>query len=120
MYPLRKLPVPFPRPSPPKPRQLPQRARMTIAAGFKCTDGILLASDTMYSGAVQNTFGPKFWIVRKHDPAVVFGGTGTVGALTRARREMKRAIRKGMKVNDVLDATDDVLRRINEKFPSQT
>jgi hypothetical protein len=93
---------------------------MTIAVGFKCSDGILLASDTMYSGVVQNTFGPKFWVVRKRDPAVVFGGAGTVGPLTRARREIKRVLKTGMTVNDALDAIDDVLRRIDEKFPSKT
>lgn len=92
---------------------------MTIAAGFNCLDGVLLASDTLYS-SVQRTYGKKLWIVQKDDPAVVFGGAGSVGALTRARREIKRVLTKGMTVNGALDAIDQVLRTIDEKFPSKT
>jgi hypothetical protein len=92
---------------------------MTIVAGFNCTDGVLLASDSLYSGAVQNTYGQKLWIVRKKDPLVVFGGSGTVGALLRARREIKRVVRDGMAVNNALDAIDEALRTVDNKFPSR-
>ena len=93
---------------------------MTIAVGFRCTDGILLASDTLYSGTVQNDNGPKFWVLRDDDPLVVFGGAGTVGALTRARDEIQRALRKGSSFQRTLDAIDHVLEKIHKKFPPKT
>lgn len=90
---------------------------MSIVVGFNCSDGVLLASDTLYSGTVHHSYGPKLWIVHKSDPVVVFGAAGTVGPITRARREIKRVIRNGMLVTEVLHAIDGVLHMIDEKFP---
>jgi hypothetical protein len=36
---------------------------MTIAVGFKCYEGILLATDTMYSGGPNNSDGEKMWVL---------------------------------------------------------
>jgi hypothetical protein len=81
-------PVPrIPRPVPW--RQQPQRA-MTIAAGFVCSDGLLFASDTLYSGQSRNHYGPKFWFSEWGEISVVFGGAGPVAGLRRARDEIAR------------------------------
>ena len=59
-----------------------------IAAGFICTDGVLLASDTLYSNTgMGQKFGPKFWIINHGDLCVAFGGAGTEAGLLRARDE---------------------------------
>jgi hypothetical protein len=93
---------------------------MTIAAGFNCSDGILLASDTLYSGAIQNSFGPKFWVLQQDDPVVVFGGAGTVGALTRARDEIARKLKPKLTLQNTLDRLDTALKKVHEKFPAAT
>lgn len=113
--PFRAAPVTrIPRPAP---RRLQHRKRMAIVAGFKCSDGILLASDTLYSGAVQNQHGPKLWVLHDNDPVVVFGGAArSVAALTRARDEIRRKIRPGSSLQRTLDMIDDVLKKVNEKF----
>lgn len=90
---------------------------MTILAGFRCLDGLLLAGDTLYSGAAQNTHGPKLWILHQDDPVVVFGGTGTVGVLTRARDEIARKLKPGMSLQWTLDTIDDALAKVNQKMP---
>ncbi len=90
---------------------------MTIAAGFKCSDGILLASDTLYSGAHQRLYGRKLWILHADDPVVAFGGAAqSVAALTRARDEIERKIRTGDSLQRTLDMIDLVLKKVNDKF----
>jgi hypothetical protein len=90
---------------------------MTIAVGFKCYDGILLATDTMYSGGPNNSDGEKMWVLSANDPAVVFAGSGTVGPLTRARDEIERKIKPGMSLQRTLDTIDDALMKVDKKFP---
>jgi hypothetical protein len=93
---------------------------MSIVVGFHCSDGVVLASDTLYSGTMQNSYGDKLWVVHHANPVVVFGAAGTVGPITRARREIKRVIRTGMVVTEVLNAVDGVLKMVDQKFPSGT
>jgi hypothetical protein len=88
---------------------------MTIAAGFVCSDGILLASDTLYSGAV-NTFGQKFWILDHGDCCVVFGGAGTQRGLRRTRDEIQRGLQSGMSRQEVIESIDAALRDVNERL----
>ena len=69
---------------------------MTIAAGFVCSDGILLASDTLYSGTGQgNKYGRKSWVLDRGDVLVCFGGAGTEGGLLRTRDEIDRKLKRG-------------------------
>jgi len=46
MMPRPRQPVPAPRPFRPKPRQLPQRKRMTIAVGVLARTGVVIAADS--------------------------------------------------------------------------
>jgi len=92
---------------------------VTIAAGFRCYDGLLLASDTLYSGGANNTYGEKIWVLRANDPAVVFAGSGTVGPLTRARDEIERRIKPGMSFQRTLDTIDAALLKVDRKFPAR-
>jgi len=90
---------------------------MTIAAGFKCSDGILVASDTLYSGAVQQTYGSKLWLLHEDNPVVVFGGAArSIAALTRARDEIRRKLKPAMSIIAVVDRIDECLLKVNTKF----
>jgi 20S proteasome alpha/beta subunit len=53
---------------------------MTIAAGFKCSDGIVLAADTEYTLNTVKIYGPKIFELPGaiHDPHVVLAGAGDV------------------------------------------
>lgn len=90
---------------------------MTIAAGFHCYDGLLVTTDTLYSGGTNNTYGEKMWVLSPSDPAVVFAAAGTVGPLTRARDEIERRLQRGMSFQQALDAIDDALLVVHQKFP---
>jgi hypothetical protein len=90
---------------------------MTIAAGFRCADGVLLASDTLYSSD-RHQFGPKLWVLREDDPTIVFGGSGIVGTLLRARDEIGDRFSGGESVSQVVQMMDEVLDSINKRFPS--
>jgi hypothetical protein len=90
---------------------------MTIAAGFICSDGILLASDTLYSGSGVYKFGQKFWVMDRGDITVVFGGAGTGAGLTRAHAEIDRKLKAGMSRIRVVDLIDMVLKKVSDKLP---
>src|SRR5437867_3380692 len=71
-YPLLRYPSPLPK---------PERA-VTIGVGFKCSDGIVLATDTQYTSGPLKTHGPKlfplFAPIELPDLAVVVAGAGRV------------------------------------------
>lgn len=46
---------PEPRPTLPKPRRLPERKAVTIIAGFRCLDGVVLCGDTQETDGIHKT-----------------------------------------------------------------
>jgi 20S proteasome alpha/beta subunit len=83
-------------PAPRIPRQIPRRhksVRMTIAAGFNCIDGILLASDTLYSG-VNKQHARKIWTVfgETGPTTVAIAGAGGAVLIGRARDEISERL----------------------------
>jgi 20S proteasome alpha/beta subunit len=69
---------------------------MTIAAGFICRDGIVLATDTQYSvGGLLKTDGPKlFNVAERSDLSVVIAGAGSVPFMRMAVGEIEAALRQ--------------------------
>lgn len=90
---------------------------MTIAAGFICSDGLLFASDTLYSGQV-NRYGRKFWTFDHGDVCVVFGGAGTERGLLRTRDEIGAGLSPGMSLRDVVRTIDAALTDVNARMQS--
>jgi hypothetical protein len=91
---------------------------MTIAAGFKCSDGVLLASDTLYSNTGTGLrYGPKLWILDHGDVLVVFGGAGPEARLLRLRDEIDRKLKSGMSRIKVVDTVDMALQKVAAKLP---
>lgn len=85
---------------------------MTIAAGFVCSDGLLFASDTLYSGSLKRRYGPKFWHIKWGDTDLIFGGAGPVAGLFRARDELKAAAFPTSKKDDVIHAVEAALHLV--------
>src|SRR5687767_5263754 len=91
---------------------------MSIVAGFTCYDGLLLCSDTKYSGTTQTKDGPKLWLVHADEPAVVFGGASDhVGALHAAHEAVRGRLKPGMSKEEVVEAIDDALLKTSQRFP---
>ena len=61
---------------------------MTIGIGFKCSDGLVLATDTQYTRGSIKTHGPKLFPIvgapERSDLAVVVAGAGHVAFMKRA------------------------------------
>jgi hypothetical protein len=51
---------------------------MTIAAGYVCLDGIVLAADTEYTSGASKYEGEKLFGISKGDWAVIIAGAGTM------------------------------------------
>ena len=77
---------------------------MTIGIGFKCRDGIVLATDTKYTQGDYKSHGPKlFTLFAPHDLpdlAVVIAGAGTVPFMKGAVAKIEEHLRE-------LDAPND-------------
>src|SRR5215510_2566083 len=81
---------------------------MTIAAGFNCRDGFLLASDTLYADAKQR-HGRKLWAIAVADNRVWFTGAGTHAGLERVRHEIATTLTAVMNERDIVKCVEDAL-----------
>lgn len=79
--------------------------RMTIAAGFNCRDGIVLASDTLYSG-VNKRYDRKLWALpTKNGATIALAGSGNAVLIRRARDE----------IGEQLEAQDATVRQVDAR-----
>lgn len=92
----------------------PERA-VTIAVGFRCVDGIVIASDTQYTRGPFKTEGPKIFTVKppaRQDLALLIAGAGHVAFMKRAIEQMESALSScsaNLGVNDVKVIIEDEL-----------
>jgi 20S proteasome alpha/beta subunit len=100
-----------PKPRPyfrPKSKRLPKEGLMTIAAGFRCSDGPVLCADTqevIYSYAKVNT--QKMTQIESQHYNIVFTGAGDSGLIDMTVQLMDQALSKSKKsaaweIEDVL------------------
>lgn len=72
---------------------------VTIALGFLCTDGVVLATDTQYTAGGMKSQGPKLFnlfaapILPRRDLAVLVAGAGRVPFMKRAVERIEEALR---------------------------
>lgn len=85
---------------------------MTIAAGFVCSDGVLLASDTLYSGD-EHRQGRKFWTFAAGEAVVVVGGAGTEAALKRISMELGERLHTAMSRLEIVKAIEETLAGVD-------
>jgi 20S proteasome alpha/beta subunit len=91
---------------------------MTIGVGFKCSDGIVLATDTQYTQGPIKTHGPKlFMSVDLPELAVVMAGAGSVHFMRRAAEELENAFKslKPASTEDVRAAAEKALAEFYQR-----
>jgi hypothetical protein len=86
---------------------------MTIAAGFVCSDGLLFASDTLYSGE-ERVSGDKFWTFSTDHVALVYGGAGTSTGLQCTINEIEHRLKSAMRRWDVLQTIQASLKSVDK------
>jgi 20S proteasome alpha/beta subunit len=103
MLPERKPPIPF------QQKRLPERERaMTIAAGFVCSDGLVLAADRLYSG-ISRRFGKKLWWFPAGDTVVAIAGAGIGTYIRHFKEEMKHRVKDGDSIRQIVQHANDVV-----------
>jgi 20S proteasome alpha/beta subunit len=70
---------------------------VTIAVGFKCKDGLVLATDTQYTRGIYKSHGPKLFDLFSAEPlpnlSVVVAGAGRVSFMKMAIAELEERLR---------------------------
>src|SRR5262245_42664430 len=92
---------------------------MTIAAGFHCREGFLLASDTLYADANQR-HGRKLWAIAIGDNRVWFTGAGTHAGLERVRHEINTTLTAVMNEQENAKCVEDALAVPQEDVTKDT
>ena len=88
-----KIPVPI-RPRKPYPERRPRRHEdrvpraMTIAAGFRCKDGIVLCADTQISRGHTKYYEEKIYVNDGQDFAVAFAVAGDISLVKEIREKV--------------------------------
>jgi 20S proteasome alpha/beta subunit len=93
----------------PKAKQL-----MTIAAGFLCSDGFVLAADTLYSGT-NKRYAAKIWTLQRGDVAIAVAGAGVAVLLARLKDDIYDRLTSSMSRRDVVELIDGILYSIFHK-----
>lgn len=95
---------------------------MTIAFGVKCSDGILLASDTEYSAGDIKYPGPKIFIAPlRNNFHFAVTGSGDVPVIKMACEEINARIEEPSSIEEVKQVIKSVISEIYKKhiFPTQ-
>jgi 20S proteasome alpha/beta subunit len=113
MLPERKPPIPFRRK-----RRLPERERtVTIAAGFLCSDGIVLAADRLYTG-ISKRFGKKVWWFQAGDTTVAIAVAGIATYIRHVKEAMRNTVRDRMTVEEIIQKANDIVFALQHKHAS--
>ncbi len=99
------------------PRRLPERKRMTIAAGFLCRSGIVLCADS------QEVVGDMKWPVKKlvvprtamGNTRIMIAGAGFGPAIDNATQKIvSRVAMSMMSYNQIIESIESTLREVEQ------
>lgn len=107
------MPRKSPRPLYPHKRRL--RNRVTIAAGFVCQDGIVLASDTQFTGSVKFS-GSKIWQHTDGDLRLLLAAAGDSVLMQIACETVIGSLSARATLADVRKAIESALKTIHEQY----
>jgi hypothetical protein len=95
---------------------------MTIAVGFRCVDGVVLATDSQYTEGIAKLYGQKIFPIPSNGHyALTIAGAGGVpslkGIVGQIEDRLQRQIgSKPAKVSDLKSVVEDVLRAYYPKY----
>src|SRR5262245_62171423 len=84
---------------------------MTIAAGFVCSDGVVLCADTELTASYKQQ-GQKLWLHTYDTLSVVLTGAGDYVLLKLANSMLSARVKAGMTVSDVEGQIGEVVTEI--------
>ena len=89
------------------PRRPPERPAkgMTIAAGFVCNEGVLLASDTLYTG-INKRHGQKMWSFSTGVLTSRSRPQADKATSNRLRRELEITLKDGISLEEAIEIVD--------------
>ena len=96
--------------------------RFTIAIGFRCADGIVLAADSRYSEGIAKLDGQKIFPIPSNGKyAVTVAGAGGVVSIKGAVREIRKTLRNQIgpnaaSIQEIQGAVEDALFRYYPKY----
>jgi len=94
-------------------RRVAKTSPMTIGVGFLCSDGIVLASDTLYTSQ-NKRHAAKLWSFRAGSVAVGMVGAGDAILIQALRAAIDRGLSADMSPDDVADMSAKAIRQIFE------
>jgi hypothetical protein len=101
-------PLQFHRPSTLRPQRLPKRKLVTIAAGFVCADGIVLAADSKESYGEEHTYVDKLTMVHTDHCSAAVTGAGDAELLDFITPRIEQLLQRTFNDND------DLQRKVQE------
>ena len=108
-----RRPQPYPR-KPPYPTTCVKVRPVTIAIGFRCTDGVVLAADTEYNVGNSKVHATKiFELQPRQDFRVVFTGAGDASYMKMAVEKIDQAMPTG---NQTILEIKDTIEKINAQI----
>lgn len=76
------------------------KKRMTIALGFRCTDGVVLAADSQYTEGIAKLNGQKIFPIASNGYyGLTIAGSGGVPSLKGIVREIKKRLKRDVGLN---------------------
>jgi hypothetical protein len=119
----RKVPKPFHRPYP-KPERLPERKAVTIIAGFKCNDGIVLCADTQETIGDSKRNVPKLRFEPLDPPfgsdvsslATAFCGAGNGPFIDKLVDVAWKSAQVASSLDDACDRIEQAIKGFYEEF----
>ncbi|HEX5482991.1 MAG TPA: hypothetical protein VFZ08_10245 [Terriglobia bacterium] len=90
---------------------------MTTGVGFRCKDGVILASDSQYTGTWKMR-GPKIFDITAPCATGCVAGAGTVSLIRKATSIIggELAQRQGITVKEAVAVVEDCIKTIREKY----
>jgi hypothetical protein len=96
--------------------------QMTIAVGFRCVDGVVLAADSQYTEGIAKLYGQKIFPIQSNGYyALTIAGSGGVPSLKGIVDHIKNSLKMQIGANrvtikDLASVIEDVLRAYYPKY----
>ena len=92
----------------------PEPESLTTVVGIKCDEGIIFASDSLYTGDISRMFGSKIYGINK---SVILGATGRIDQISMLENALKQKLKDNTYDDDAWRFdVEEVLLELHEKY----